>query len=503
MKVILLVSGFLPIAVVTVLTFFGTTEAATDAQSDLPDPEMVRKFLDKHAENVETYQADFINPLIDRDLLAPKKVNEESLPADSDLRWMKDVSKAYDDAKESRDVAISFKSIGNVEPNTAGPSSKDDLKIVLKRLDDFLADTPNAGSVRDFVTKRKAGIEAELAAIDMVQQAATNLQAKDFDACLSGLASYNRTSDIPGVKARIAEVDRLLRLAKFRKHWQDRPTVDQAALLNTARTTEEGFTLQEKLQELSDLRQNSPSLDPADTDDQVLLDEVDRELVVLSIKLRVIKDLAVSPVNVDALLDKIGAILEDFRPGKTRPDPFACRETQNAFTEWLTAKGSNRLAKRDAKVSPTLKQAIHKNDGLVIADFGELKATDYYLFLGADGKDKQIYLDELRGGAIGELTNASCTTRFNARLAELLKMPHQLAQWEAFEAACQQLDQELAASERTPRAKYSLTAENVGEDPKLGLTRAMLMFDRDASIARSVIEKFSIVKQMYDDRGNR
>ena len=499
MKAMLLVTGFLPIAAVTIASFFGATDATPDAQPDLPEPERIRKFADTHAENVDAYRAGFIEPLIDRDLLSPDKRDERPLPTDSDLHWMKDVAAAYAAAKESHDVAISYRAIGNLEQRPQGPSSKEDLQKVLDRLDGFLTSAPNAGSVRDFVSQRKAGIEAELTAIDVVQQAAANLQAKDYDACIAGLGKYDRQSGVDGVKARVDEVDRLLRLAKFRKHWKDRPIIDAMELHKTARSNDERSELAESRLVLSQLLRESPTLDDADIEDQVVLDAVNRELLMLSIKLRVIEEFATQPLNVAALLETIGEILEAFKQGKSRSDPFACRETQDAFMEWLTAKGTNRLASRVAKVSPTLKQATHKNDGLVIAEFGELKAGDYYLFVGADGKDKQIYLTELRGGAVGELTNSLCVKRFNSQLAELLQAPHDRQQWDAFAKLCMDLDRELTKSESAPRAEYSLSLKNLTPELDLGPTRAMLMFDQDASIALAVIDRFAIVKLMFDD----
>ena len=488
----MLAIGLLTLVSVTVLSFFkARVESTIPNFVGVPDFTEVRELIDRHSYENEEYQTKFLYPLIDRDLLSPDKRDERPLPTDFNLHWMKDVAVAYAAAKESHDVAISYRAVGNLEQRSQGPSSKEDLQKVLNRLDGYLTSAPNAGVVRDFVSQRKAGIEAELTAIDVFQQAAANLQAKDYDACIAGLGKYDRQSGVEGVKARVDEVDRLLRLAKFRKHWKDRPTVDAMELHKTARSNDERPELAESRLVLSQLMRESPALDDADIEDQVVLDAVNRELLMLSIKLRVIDDFATQPLNVAALLETIGEILEAFKQGETRSDPFACRETQNAFMEWLSR---NQLRNRDAKVSLTVKQATHKKDGLVIAEFGELKDGDYYLFVDVDGNDRQVYLTEFKGAAIGELTNAACTKRYNSQLTELFRMPHDLDQWIAFADLCTQLDKELAEAEAADRAAYSLKLGDV----RLGLNRAMLMFDRDAKIAKSVIGKFSIVERMYE-----
>lgn len=490
MKPLLLAAGFLPLLAMTVLAFVGSSMDSPEAASEDVDLARSRKFAEQAGDSADIYQADFIEAVQDRDLLSPSASSDRSLPTDSEIRWLNDVAVSLNAANESHNVAIKYPRVDGVNSAGGRLSTQAELEQVRTRLDEFLSSTSSqAESVKKFVSERRAGIDGEIKCIEIIEAAATSLQAEDFDQCLTQLAALDRTSNIPGVTARLDEADRLARLAKFRKHWMDRPTVDEQRLLDTERVVELRPKLEQQRILLSQLRQATPQLTASDTEDQAVLDAVDNELRMLSIKIRVIDDVENSPLNVAELLDTIEKILVDFKSEK-----FAQKECQSLFIEWLT---DGRLIPRDAKVNATIKQAMHKGDGLIVGEFGELKGAGnakYYDFKIGPRQHKQIYPSEL-AGQVGDTTNAICATKFNAALAELLEAPSSREQWSIFGDACTDMDKQMMTFETVNRAAYSLK----NGDELVGLTRAQLAFDRDASIAQSVLRRFGVLLDLYGE----
>lgn len=490
MKPLLLAAGFLPLLAMTVLAFVGSTTNSPEAEGETVDLARSRKFAEQAADTADNYQADFIEAVQGRDLLSPTASTDRSLPTDSDIRWLNDVAVSLNAANESHDVAINYPRVDGVNSAGGRLSTQAELEQVRTRLDEFLSATSSqAESVKIFVSERRAGIDGEIKCIEVIEAAGKALQSNDFDGCLTQLAALDRSSDVAGVKARLDEADRMSRLAKFRKHWKDRPTVDEQRLLDMERVVELRPKLEQTRILLSQLRQATPQLTASDTEDQAVLDTVDNELLMLSIKIRVIDDVETSPLNVAALLDTVEQVLVDFKSEK-----FAQKECRSLFIEWLT---DGRLVSRDAMVNAAIKQAVHKGDGLVVGEFGELKGTgnaQYYDFKTGPRQHKQIYPSEL-AGLVGDPTNAVCATKFNAALAELLEAPSSREQWSIFGDVCTDIDKQMMTFETASRAAYSLK----NDDELVGRSRAQLAFDKDASIAQSVIRRFGVVLDLYGD----
>ncbi len=490
MKPILLAAGFLPLLAMTVWAFAGSTTKPGQTQSEAIDIARSRKLSEQFAEEADTYQAEFVEVVRERDLLSPDESTERKLPTDSDIRWLNDVATSLNAAVESHDVAIKYPRVEGVNSSGGRLSTKAELERVRDRLDEFLSSTSSqAESVKKFVADRRAGIDGEIKCIEVIESAATALQSDDFDQCIAQVSAIDRTAEIPGVKIRLREADRLERLAKFRKHWQDRPKVDEQRLLQTERVAELSPKLEQQRILLSQLRQSTPELEDSDTEDQIVLDDVDDELRMLSIKLRVIDDVKSPPTNVAELLDKIEMVLVDFKS-----DSFARKECQSLFIEWLT---EGRLVARDAAVDSKIKQAVHKADGLVVGEFGELKGTgnaQYYDFKYGARQHKQIYPSELEG-TVTDPTNALCAARFNSELTTLLERPSSREQWTLFGEACSELDKRMMKFESATPASYSLKQDS----DLIGASQAKLNFAQDAAIAEGVIRRFGIVLDMYGE----
>jgi hypothetical protein len=418
---VLLITGVLPLAVLTASSIFTNPAAVPSPSMSENRVELDLKAIESSAEEVKG-NAESEEPLVTG--IASLDVfgaEPKTVPIDSTDR-LANLGKSVQKLTNACAALRAFADICAPKRGTSKTRVRDDLRNNFQQ-PKRLAGIAGAEELSELIENQLDELNQMLKyreALEKAEKAFANGQWKE---CKEILATLD-AKGVGGVEQSRAKD--LGAKAAFLLHWKDLPSADQP--------------IKDRWRKLDDKLSSSPPA--ADADQAATLKQYRNETSALARRIKVDVLFASPPTGFRDLADECQRILAD--------DPSARDRLREGVYGWIK---SRMASKPKMNLPEVMKEAWTKSGGYLQGVFEAVPAvpqqetrfkywSDVSKYRAGDGYENDLYLSMLRAEPVQPM-EIQLTDQFNAELADLLKDVALKRRWESFAKHCEEWQKKI------------------------------------------------------------